>query len=90
MTAASRPSSHWLAWLLWWLTCAFTLLGLFFLGLSWSAPVPDAFAFRGHPAPLALVIGFVGQFLARRLSSTRSSHSCTKASNRCACSAIKP
>ena len=61
-----RFTSVTLAWLLWGLTCALSAIGLVFLALSWSAPVPDMFAFRGHAALLALPFGLVGQFLARR------------------------
>jgi signal transduction histidine kinase len=61
-----QPASDRLSWLLFALTCALTAAGLAFLALSWWAPVPDTFAFRGHAALLALAFGVVGQFLVRR------------------------
>ncbi len=65
MITLSRSTSHWLAWLLWWLTCGLTALGLMFLALSWRAPVPDTFGFRGGAAIWALAYAGTGQFLAR-------------------------
>ncbi len=65
--AGSYSTKAWLSSLLFGVTCALTAAGLVFLALSWSAPVPDAFAFRGHAALFALAFGSMGFFLARRL-----------------------
>lgn len=58
---------HRMSSLLFALTCALTAVGLVFLVLGWSSPVPDTFAFRGHAALLALAFGGMGWFLATRL-----------------------
>ena len=47
-------------------TLGLTLLGWIFLALSFNAPVPDAWGFRGFPGIFALVFGWIGYLLATR------------------------
>lgn len=73
----AQPESHtrlhgrWLiiarlAWLLFTLTCIWSALSFVFLALSWAAPVPDTWGFRGDAMLLALAFSSIGLLLARR------------------------
>jgi len=57
---------HWLAWLLFDLTCVLSAISLVFLALSWVTRVPDIWGFRGDAVMLALTFGSIGLLLARR------------------------
>jgi hypothetical protein len=56
----------WLAWGLWMASLALSALGIVFLVLSASTPIPPRFAFRGSDVVFALTFSTVGAVVARR------------------------
>jgi hypothetical protein len=75
VVAATPPSTRdprkaatigWFAWGLWIASALLSALGIVFLALSASTPIPERFGFRGADIIFALTFSAVGAVVARR------------------------